>query len=83
MVAIRLNVKLFPSRPFDQAIFRRYMGCKPQATIVRKGAHNVQPDTKSNNPIPTAPAIAPFLGPNKMDTYEEHACSKMNQTTIW
>ncbi len=30
-----------------------------------KGAHKVQPETKSNNPIPTAPAMAAFLGPNK------------------
>ena len=30
------------------------------------GAHKVHPQSKSNNPIPTAPAMAPVFRPNNM-----------------
>ena len=36
-------------------------------TIINvNGAHAVHPDNRSNNPIPTPPAIAPVFLPNKI-----------------
>ena len=37
------------------------------------GAHNVQPEIKSNDPISTAPAMAPFLVPKRMETIKSIA----------
>ena len=47
----------------------------PRAINV-KGAHKVQPDTRSNKPIPIAPASAPFFGPKRIDTMKSIAVPK-------
>ncbi|KMY48684.1 hypothetical protein AC625_03475 [Peribacillus loiseleuriae] len=64
MIVANMKPILLPFLSFDQAIVPTIYPCKPRVKIVN-GAQNVQPEIKSNTPIPTASAMAPFLGPNK------------------